>query len=188
MTVAEWGWGSQCGHQLERSWDQGPGWYSEPRRTPALEVRAPRGLQSREAAEDKEASISAGEQHPETQKVSDQIVNGEGLNISESWLLEFNTQQNAHQKPPGKLCSNPKPCERASLEPTLETSRALDGLNPPGGPPPASWKGCIYKDQVLVKGGLTEGKHGINSPVTLNTNLTHSPLDIYLSHEGHVYV
>lgn len=130
-----------------------------------MEVHAPRGLQSREAAEDKEGSISAGEQHPETQKVSDQIVNGEGLNISESGLLEFNTQQNTHKKPPGKLCSNSKPCERASPDPTLKTSRALDGLNPPGGPPPASWKGCIYKDQVLVKGGLTEG-NGINSPVT----------------------
>ena len=42
-----------------------------------MEVRAHRGLQSREAAEDKEASASAGEQYPETQEVSDRVVNGD---------------------------------------------------------------------------------------------------------------
>ena len=116
-----------------------------------MEVRAHQGPQSRKAAEDKEASASAGEQYPETQEVSDRVVNGERLNISASWLLEFNTQQNTNKKPPGKLCSNPKPCKRASPDPTLKTSKASRWLDPTWGaagrrhtrgPPAARWKGC----------------------------------------------
>ena len=134
-----------------------------------MEVRAHRGLQSREAAEDKEASTSAGEQHPETQKVSDQVVNGERLNVSESWLLEFNTQKNTNKKTPGKLCLNPKPCERASPDPTLKTSKASRWLEPtwgqqgedtPGDQQLPAGRAAVRKPQgpVLVEGGVDGGE------------------------------